>query len=120
MKDKTFDNRGIGLITAIFIIVVVASFGLLLSRFVITHSTASAEDYLWAQALYSADSIIKLRLLQEDNASLAVTDSSIMGYTTTQTPDPLTALSNPGVLEVVAEQGLVSRTVQVNYTLTIN
>ncbi len=114
------NNHGIGLISAIFIIVIIGMFGLLLSRYVMTHSVSSAEDYLWAQALYSAESSVKLRLLQEDNSGLNVTDSSIQGYVSLHTPIITDSLDRPdGIVRVVATRAGVSREVEVNYTLTI-
>lgn len=112
------NSQGIGLITAIFIITVVGMFGLLLSRYVTTHSVSSAEDYLWGQALYSAESALHLRLLQEDNSGLVVTNPSIQGFTIVQTPSA-TPLPSTGTLRVLASQGAVAREVEVNYTLTL-
>ncbi|MDA3971170.1 MAG: hypothetical protein PF442_07445 [Desulfobulbaceae bacterium] len=116
------NSQGIGLITAIFIITVVGMFGLLLSRYVTTHSVSSAEDYLWGQALYSAESAINLRLLQEDNSGLAVTNPSIsiQGFAIEQTPIVTTPISKPtGTLRALASQGSVAREVEVHYTLTL-
>ena len=60
------NKRGIGLVTAIFAIVILSLFGLLVARYTVTTQTSSAEDYLWAQALYSAESTMRLNILRND------------------------------------------------------
>ncbi|MEN8256680.1 MAG: hypothetical protein ABFS09_02345 [Thermodesulfobacteriota bacterium] len=67
MFRKPLENQdGIGLIAAIFIIVVVAMFGVLIARYTMVSSQSSAEDYLWSQALYAAESAAQLRILESD------------------------------------------------------
>lgn len=66
MKRILCNQNGIGLITAIFVIVVVGMFGVLISRFAMVSSVASAEDYYWAQALYSAQSSAQMTILYDD------------------------------------------------------
>lgn len=60
------NRRGIALITAIFAIVILALFGLLIARYTVTTQMSSAEDYLWAQSLYSAESVMRLNILRND------------------------------------------------------
>jgi hypothetical protein len=60
------NRRGIALITAIFAIVILALFGLLIARYTVTTQLSSAEDYLWAQSLYSAESVMRLNILKND------------------------------------------------------
>lgn len=64
------NQRGLGLITALFTIVVVGMFGVLIGRYVSISSVSSAEDYYWAQALYSAQSAAQLRILYDDNGGV--------------------------------------------------
>jgi heme/copper-type cytochrome/quinol oxidase subunit 3 len=67
MFRKPLANQaGIGLIAAIFIVVVVAMFGVLIARYTMISSQSSAEDYLWAQALYAAESAAQLSILHAD------------------------------------------------------
>lgn len=61
-----WDERGVGLITAIFVIVIVGMFGALIARYMVISSVSSAEDYHWAQALYSAQSAAQIAILFND------------------------------------------------------
>jgi hypothetical protein len=65
--QKTYSNqKGIGLIAAIFVIVILALFGLLIARYTMTTAISSAEDYLWAKTYYAVESGIRLRMLEDD------------------------------------------------------
>lgn len=61
------NRRGISLVTAIFTIVILSLFGLLIARYTMTTQISSAEDYLWAQSLYSAESTMRLNILRRDS-----------------------------------------------------
>ena len=82
-------ERGIGLITAIFVIVVVGMFGTLIARYAAVSAVSSAEDYHWAQALYSAHSAAQVRILYNDGGgagTIGLTD--VAGFSTTATTVP--------------------------------
>lgn len=89
------NQHGFGLIAAIFVVVILAVFGLLVARFTGTGSVQSAEDYLWAQALYSARSAANLRMLNDDsggpwsgpNLTIAGFTTNELTYTTPTAPD---------------------------------
>ena len=60
------NQRGVGLLAAIFVVVIVGMFGVLIARFAIISSVTSAEEALWAQALYSAHSAAQIHILYDD------------------------------------------------------
>ncbi len=60
------NEKGFGLIGVVFIIVIGAMFGLLIARNIMTSSVASAEDYLWTQGIYAAESGVQLKMLYND------------------------------------------------------
>ena len=60
------NEQGIGLIAAVFVVVVVGMFGTLIARYATFGSVSSAEDYQWAQALYSAQSAAQVAILYDD------------------------------------------------------
>src|SRR5574340_1263817 len=65
--ERLQSQKGFGLMAAVFVIVVLAAFGVLIARYASTGAVASAEDYVWAQSLYAADSAARLRMLSRDN-----------------------------------------------------
>ena len=67
LKKLIHNEQGIGLVAVVFVIVILSLFGMLISRYTVTTSMSSAEDYLWAQALYAAESGLKLRILEADD-----------------------------------------------------
>lgn len=81
-QNRLRNNQGIGLITAIFVIVVVGMFGVLIARYAMVSSVASVEDYLWAQALYSAQSAAQSAILLDDGGggSTGVVPTTIAGF----------------------------------------
>lgn len=116
-------QNGFGLIAAIFIVVILAVFGLLVARFTGTGSLQSAEDYLWAQALYSARSAANLRMLNDDNGGpWSGPNLTIGGFTTNEltyiTP---TAPDTHYILQVSSSRpsanGNVERILEVKYVL---
>lgn len=121
MFHKPIHNQdGIGLITVIFIIVVVAMFGVLIARYTIISSQSSAEDYLWSQALYAAESSAQLRILNEDGGggSWVWVDPTINNFTTSFPVNP-SEFGTSGIWEIRsrATQANITRTIEVRYTL---
>ena len=124
------NRRGIALITAIFAIVILALFGLLITRYTVTTQTSSAEDYLWAQSLYSAESVMRLNILSRDNGGNLggdlVKPQDVQGFDFTD-PDPpeparvsddFTGANKPATITVQAKHRTgVSRTVEAHYIL---
>ena len=123
------NRRGFALITAIFVIVILSLFGLLIARYTVTTQTSSAEDYLWAQSLYSAESVMRLNILSRDSGGGLggglVKPNNFHGFDFTDHPpdpdkvsDTFTAANQPATIRVQAKHGTgVSRTVEANYIL---
>jgi hypothetical protein len=116
------NHRGIALITAVFAIVILALFGLLITRYTVTTQMSSAEDYLWAQALYSAESTMRLNILRNDGGgNFTGVPIPLVGQIPTQIITPPTAFNgvgNPSTIRVQAIHGTnVSRTVEAKYIL---
>lgn len=116
------NRRGFALITAVFAIVILALFGLLISRYTVTTQLSSAEDYLWAQALYSAESTMRLNILRNDGGgNFAGVPTPLVGLIPTQIITPPTVFNgvgNPSIIRVRATHGTgVSREVEAKYIL---
>lgn len=120
------NRRGIGLITAVFAIVILSLFGLLLTRYTVTTQLSSAEDYIWAQALYSAESVMRLNILSRDNGGGLVKPQDVQGFDFTdplppepaRVSDDFTDEKIPTKITVQAKHGTgVSRTVEAKYLL---
>jgi len=117
------NRRGIALITAVFAIVILALFGLLIARYTVTTQMSSAEDYLWAQALYSAESTMRLNILRNDGggalpARPALVNPTIGQIPTTIITDDFAAVNTPTTIRVRATHGTgVSREVEAKYIL---
>ncbi|EKD40169.1 MAG: hypothetical protein ACD_75C00153G0005 [uncultured bacterium] len=124
------NHHGIALITAIFAIVILALFGLLITRYTVTTQTSSAEDYLWAQSLYSAESVMRLNILSRDNGGnlggSLVKPHDVQGFDFTdplppepaRVSDDFTGAHKPAKITVQAKHGTgVSRTVEAHYIL---
>lgn len=80
------NEGGIGLITAVFVIVVVGMFGSLIARYTVISSVSSAEDYHWAQALYSAQSAARVAILYDDGGGTGAESlASVAGFSLTVT-----------------------------------
>ena len=128
-KAPLINDHGFGLIAAIFVIVILAMFGLLTVRYVSSTSVASAEDYLWAQGLYAAESAAQLKILCRDNggtwgggANCAVgtyPDPTVAGFSTTAINDNFGAASIPATLRIRANINNlnISREIEVKYIL---
>ncbi|MFA7382153.1 MAG: hypothetical protein WC001_01745 [Desulfurivibrionaceae bacterium] len=119
-------ERGIALITAIFAIVILGLFGLLIARYTVTTQTSSVEDYLWAQALYSAESTMRLNILGDDDGGgiTAPVNPTVGGIKTELLeviPGTPFAFSAPGTYVTLQVRGFhdigVSRTVEAKYLL---
>lgn len=65
-RNPVSNQDGAGLIMAVFVVVVMGMFGLLISRFSSVGALSSSEDYFWAQALYSAQSAAQVHILYND------------------------------------------------------
>jgi hypothetical protein len=99
-------------------------FGVLIARYTMISSQSSAEDYLWAQALYSADSAAQLRMLTHDvvGDTSGWTDRTINTFTSTITSGP-TQFGTSGIWVIRSEatrpinSGPITRTIEVRYSL---
>ena len=118
------NRRGFALITAMFVIVILSLFGLLIARYTVTTQLSSAEDYLWAQSLYSAESVMRLNILGDDGGGgIAAPVTPLVGGITTEFPagGPAFAFTAPGTTVTIRVRGFhgtgVSRTVEANYIL---
>ena len=126
LVNSVRNNRGIGLITVIFVIVIMSMFGLLIARFVTIGSTISIEDYLWAQAIYSAESAAQLQILCNDvGGNLGGPDHlstlSQVGQFSITIGDDWGGVASPSTVSVqatstVAGQDIV-RTIEIKYRL---
>lgn len=88
VQNRLNNQQGIGLITAIFVIVIVSMFGVLIARYAMVSSVASAEDYLWAQSLFSAQSAAQSWVLLNDGGGGigAAVPGTIAGFSVSTTP----------------------------------
>lgn len=117
------NRRGIGLVTAIFAMVILSLFGLLIARYTMTTQISSVEDFLWAQSLYSAESSARLNILRNDQggnlpAKPAPVQPTIGQIPTTVTTDNFTAPNVAATIRVRATDTTgVSREVDVKYIL---
>jgi len=120
------NRRGIALITAVFAIVILALFGLLIARYTVTTQLSSAEDYLWAQSLYSAESVMRLNILGDDGGGGITTPviPPVEGIKTELVEVPAGtpfAFTDPGTTVTIRVRGYhdigVSRTVEAKYIL---
>ncbi len=119
-RDPIMNQRGVGLITAVFLIVVVGMFGVLIARYATISSVASAEDYIWTQALYSAESTLRLNILRRDGGGglSASVEPKVGGVATEILVDTFTASNQPATIRVQAIHGTkVSRTVEAKFIL---
>ena len=113
-------EKGFGLIAAVFVVVVLAVFGLLIARYTTTSQVESVEDYLWAQALYSAETVMRLNILSHDNGGggTVFTSPSVMNFTTVIEEDTFNFPNIPSIIRVKAHHPTgVSRTVEAKYLL---
>lgn len=117
------NRRGISLVTAIFTIVILSLFGLLIARYTMTTQISSADDYLWAQSLYSAESTARLNILRNDKGGTLPAKPTLVQPTVGQVPtaitaDDFSAASVPANIRVRATDASgVSREIEVKYIL---
>ena len=113
------NQRGMGLITAVFIVVVVGMFGVLIARYTIISSVASAEDSLWAQALYSAESTMRLNILRNDGGGgfVSIPTPTVGGIATDILANTFTVSTVPATIRVRATRATVTRIVEAKYVL---
>jgi len=116
------NRHGIALISAMFAIVILALFGLLITRYTVTTQTSSAEDFIWAQTLYSAESVTRLNILRNDGGGNFIgVPTPQVGQIPTQVMTPPTTfngIGNPSIIRVRATHGTgVSREVEAKYIL---
>ncbi|MEA3547029.1 MAG: hypothetical protein U9R66_05135 [Thermodesulfobacteriota bacterium] len=112
------NEKGIGLLGAIFVIVILALFGLLIARYTQTTSVSSAEDYLWAQALYSAESGIRLRMLEHDeggNWSSWSGYPDVKNFSVSEVSSSLQSPGNPSFIRAKASRNQIVRELEVKY-----
>ena len=111
--------KGFGLLAAIFVIVMVAMFGMLIVRYTITGSVSSVDDYLWAQALYSAESAAQLTILDHDGGGTGTfaLPLEINKLTANSTIDNFTLPTTPATLRVNATILNITREIEVKYLL---
>jgi len=120
---KQSAERGFALVVALFAIVVMAVFGLLIARYTTTTQAVSAEDYLWAQALHSAESVVSLNILYRDGGGglSAPPSPSVHEISTHIEADTFVAANTPAIIRVRADHATgVSRTVEAKYLLAPN
>ncbi len=125
MFRKPIKNQdGIGLIAAIFLIVVVAMFGVLIARYTMISSQTSAEDFLWSQALYSAEGAAQLRILNDDGGGPPTwgvwSDPIIINTFTTNITSGPTTLGASTIQEIQSQatRATITRTIEVRYDLS--
>ncbi len=115
------DQKGFGLIVAIFVIVILGTFGTLIAKFIIIGATESAEEYLWAQALYSADSAAQLRILTCDGGGNGgwngTAPLTIEQFNITAPTDTFTTSNVSAALTVQAIRVNISRKIEVKFLL---
>jgi len=117
------NERGFALVIAIFVIVILSVFGLLIARYTTATQTASAEDYLLAQALHSAESVIRLNVLYRDGGgSLSAAPTPLVyNFSTYLDTDTSTDISGMGTIRIIrvrADHPIgISRTVEIKYLL---
>jgi hypothetical protein len=112
-----------GLVTAVFLIVIVGMFGVLIARYATVSSVASAETFIWTQALSSAESTARLNILRHDGGgNLAGAVAPVVGGVSTAiSSDSFTAPAIPATIRVRGFREVngseVSRTVEVKFQL---
>jgi len=100
----------------------VGMFGVLIARYTTISSVVSAEDYIWAQAFYSAEATMRLNILRHDGGgNLPVAVNPTVGGITTEIITPPTSFTDsitPATIRVRATRAQVSRTVEAKYLLS--
>ncbi len=123
LSFKNINNqKGFGLIVALFIIVVLGMFGTLIAKFTTIGTTEAAEEYLWAQALYSAESAAQLRILAHDGGGNGAWNGTANSLTVEQfkmtaPKDTFSALNTSAILVIQAARINVSRRIEEKFLL---
>jgi Tfp pilus assembly protein PilX len=81
---KQIRQRGVSLITAIFLLVGMSALGLMMTRMLVTQSVQTTDEWLSAQALYAAESGVQYAAYQLNRStpaacSLTTTDLEVTG-----------------------------------------
>lgn len=120
---KRSADHGFALVIALFLIVILSVFGLVAARHTIATQAASAEDYLLAQALHSAESGLRLNVLYRDGGGglVAVPSPQVGNFSTSVETDSATAVSEIGTIRIIRVRADhpagVSRAVEIKYLL---
>lgn len=112
------NEKGFGLIAAIFVIVILALFGTLIARYTMTNEVSSAEDYLWARTYYAAESAIMLRILEDDgggNWTAWTTYPQIDTAVISETSAGFQPAGQPSYIRLKASINQISRELEVKY-----
>lgn len=115
MASTFSSEKGAGLLTAIFVIVIVGMFGSLIARYLTISAITSAEDYHWAQALYSAQSAAQVTILYNDGGGTGANSlNTVASFSTTTT-------TSGNVVRAVAQKqvdnGPIQREIEVRTSL---
>lgn len=117
--QKIYSNqRGIGLIAALFVIVILSLFGLLIARYTMTTSISSAEDYLWAKTYYAVESGIRIRMLEDDGGGNWAGWSGyplVDGATITEISSSFQPTGQPSSIQAQGSQNDIVRELTVKY-----
>ncbi len=110
-------ESGFGIIAAIFAVVFLGLFGLLAAKHLQSTATGSAEARIWAQALYTAESTARLKILDHDGGGTGFIAPTIEGVNGSISNDTFTAPDAPAALESRGSIGSIVRKIQVKYIL---
>ncbi len=118
-KPLLASRKGFALITAIFVMVILAMFGVLIARYVAVGSVSSSENYVSAQALYAAESAARMKILCEDggggfSVACSAFNPEIQRVPTAQI---LATAGTFRTLRVSAERNGIHREIEVKYRL---
>jgi len=116
------DQNGAGLVVAVFVIVIMGMFGTLIVRYAATGASMATDEYLWAQAMYAAESAAQLRILYHDrgNTGGPAFPLTVEGFSI---PTPiidtfdLNDRNKPASLKLKATRIGVSREIELKYKL---
>ena len=117
------NQKGFGLMIAIFVIVIMGTFGTLIAQYTAISFTESSEEYLWGQALYSAESAAQLRILTHDGGGSGGWNGTpgsltIEQFDITAPIDTFTVSTTSATLAVQATRVNVTRKIEINFLLS--